>query len=65
MATERSKDANGRFRAKRGDTLIGNIEKEYNLNFNVRSDMKLSTYLNKEGLPSLSKALQKVEKRLQ
>lgn len=52
----------GQIRTKRGDTKIGTIEKKYNVNFNVRSNMKLSTYLDKSGLPSLSKALKLIEK---
>lgn len=48
------------FPRKRGDTKIGTIEKQYDVNFGVRSDTKLSTYLKNKGLPSLSKALKKV-----
>jgi len=51
------------FRRKREDTLIGNIEKKYDVDFKVRKDMKLGTYLKKKGLPSLSKALDKVTKK--
>ena len=51
----------GRMRAKRGDTLINSIEKEYGVDFGVRSDMKLSTWLKNEGYPSLSKALKHFE----
>lgn len=50
----------GQFQRKRGDTLIKNIEKTYNVDFRVRGNMKLDTYLKKEGLSSLSKALNKV-----
>ncbi len=50
------------FRQKRGDTLIKNIEKKYDVDFGVRDDMKLETYLKKEGLPSLSKALRDIKK---
>lgn len=52
-----------RFRKKRGDTRVGTIEKAYNVDFDARSDMKLSTYLKKEGLPSLGKALDKAASR--
>ncbi len=45
------------FRRKRGDTLIGTIEKVYKVDLGARSDMKLSTYLKQEGLPSLSRAI--------
>lgn len=47
---------------KRGDTLIKNIEKTYKVDFGVRGDKKLSTYLKDEGLPSLSKALKKASR---
>jgi len=53
----------GQIRRKREDTLIKNIEKKYDVDFNVRSDMKLGTYLKEKGLPSLSKALDKVTKK--
>jgi len=52
--------ANNQFRRKREDTLIKNIEKDYNVDFGVRGDKKLGTYLKDKGLPSLSKALDKV-----
>ncbi len=50
-------------RKKREDTLIKNIEKKYNVDFGVRDDMKLGTYLKDKGLPSLSKALDRVAKK--
>ncbi len=50
------------FRKKRGDTKIGTIEKQYGVDFKARSDMKLSTYLKKKGLDSMSKAMKIVEK---
>ena len=52
----------GQIRKKREDTLIKNVEKKYNVDFGVRDDMKLGTYLDKKGLPSLSKALEKLRK---
>lgn len=42
-------------RKKRSDTKIGTIEEKYNIDLNVRSDMKLGSYLERKGLPSLSK----------
>lgn len=57
------KTNSGQIKRKRGDTLIGNIEKQYGVDFNVRSDMKLRSYLKQKGLPSMSKALDRVEKR--
>lgn len=50
----------GQIRRKREDALIGSIEKEYGVDFGVRADTKLGTYLKRKGLPSLSKALRKV-----
>ena len=45
-------------RRKRGDTKIGSIEKQYRVDLGVNSNMKLSTYLNRKGYSSLSKALE-------
>jgi len=53
----------GQIRRKREDTLIKNVEKKYDVNFNVRGDMKLGTYLKGKGLLSLSKALNRVTKK--
>lgn len=52
--------SSGQFRRKRGDSLVRNLEKEYGVDFDVRGDMKLSTYLKEKGLPSLAKALKQV-----
>jgi len=53
----------GQIRRKREDTLIKNIEKKYDVDFGVRGDTKLGTYLKDKGLPSLSKALDKVARK--
>lgn len=50
-------------RQKRADTKIGTIEKKYGVDLGARSDMQLGNYLKKEGLPSMSKALQSVERK--
>ena len=55
----RMRDQDGEIREKRGDTLMGNIEKESKRDFGVRSDMRLDTYLEKSGFDSLSEALKK------
>ena len=55
--------ANNQFRKKREDTKIKTIEKKYGVDFGVRSDKKLGAYLKEEGLPSLSKALEKIQKK--
>lgn len=39
------------------ELLVKDIEKEYKMDFGVRGNMKLSTYLKKQGLPSLARAL--------
>jgi hypothetical protein len=42
MHTDRTRDANGELRQKRGDTLVGNIENDYlDVDFGVRCDMRL------------------------
>ena len=53
----RMRDRDGEIREKRADTLMGTIEREYGTDFGVRADMKLGTYLEREGLDSLSQAL--------
>lgn len=48
----------GRIPQKRGDTLVGTVEKQYGVDLGYRSDKKLSTVLKETGAPSLSKLLQ-------
>ena len=43
---------------------IGKIEKEYGVDFGVRSDMKLDNYLKKEGLAFMSKAVKNIKKKI-
>jgi len=50
------------FRQKRSDTKIETIEKQYGVDFDVRSDMKLGNYLKEKGFSSLSKALNRAER---
>lgn len=50
-------------RQKRSDTKIGTIEKKYGVDLGARSDMKLGNYLKREGMPSMSKAIESVEKK--
>lgn len=54
MKGERSRNQNGKLREKRGDTHIGTIEKKYNIDLGVRSDMHLDTYLDKNNIESLN-----------
>lgn len=50
----RPRDLGGQLRQKRGDTHMGTVEKRYNRDFKVRSDMRLDTYLKKTGTKSLN-----------
>lgn len=54
MRGQRSRNQDGQLRQKRGDTHIGTIETQYGLNLGVRSDMHLSTYLQRNGIDSLN-----------
>lgn len=51
------------FRRKRSDTQMGTIEKQHDVDFDVRSDMKLGKFLKESGFPSLSKALDEARKK--
>ena len=62
MPPKTKKTPSGRIHQKRGDTRIDTIEKDYGVDFGVRGDMQLSTYLKEEGHRSLSKALERVRK---
>ena len=57
MHTDRTRDANGELRQKRGDELVGNIEREYDVDFDVRSDMRLDTLREQAGLSSIKDLL--------
>jgi len=57
MHTDRTRDDNGELRQKRGDTLVGNIEREYGVDFGVRSDMRLDTLRDQTGLTSIEDLL--------
>lgn len=57
MKGERSRNADGQLRQKRGDTHVGTIEKQYGVDFGVRSDMRLDTLLKREGVESLDELL--------
>ena len=54
MKGERSRNNDGQLREKRGDTYIGTIEKQYNIDLNVRSDMHLDTFLEKNNINTLN-----------
>lgn len=53
MRGDRSRNQDGKLRNRRDDTHMGTIEKEYNRDFNVRSDMELGTFLKENNLASL------------
>jgi hypothetical protein len=59
MMGQRARTEHGRLREKRGDTYVGTIEAMYERDFNVRSDMRLDTLLEREGVGSLSELLHK------
>ena len=59
MQGYRPRNQNGELRDKRDDTHMGTIEKQYNRNFNVRSDMQLGTYLKENSIKSLNDLLHK------
>jgi hypothetical protein len=50
----RSRNEDGELRQKRGDTHVATIEKQYGRDFDVRSDMHLSTLLEWVGVVSLN-----------
>lgn len=52
------------FRAKRQDTLVGTIERQYGIDLHARSDMKLGNLLNERGFDSLSQLLDAYYQRL-
>ena len=54
MPGYRSRDQDGRLRDKRDDTHMGTIEKQYDRDFGVRSDMQLGTFLRENNIASLN-----------
>ena len=50
----RSRNDNGQLRDKRDDTHMGTVEKQYERDFDVRSDMHLGTFLKQQGVASLN-----------
>ena len=50
----RSRNQRGLLRVKRGDTHIDTIEKEYDIDLDVRGDMHLETYLKTHKRKSLN-----------
>ena len=58
MRGTRSRNQDGELRDKRDDTHMGTIEKKYNRDFGVRSDMELGTFLEQNGIASLNDLIQ-------
>ncbi len=54
MKGQRSRNEDGELRQKRSDTHMGTIEKQYDRDFEVRSDMNLGTFLKEQNLDSLN-----------
>lgn len=50
----RSRNQDGQLRDKRDDTHMGTVEKQYNRDFGVRSDMHLGNFLKGKGVDSLN-----------
>lgn len=59
MRGYRSRNIPGRLREKRGDTNVGTIEKKYNIDLSVRSDMHLDNYLKQNKINSLNDLINK------
>ena len=64
MKGERGRNNDGALRKKRSDTFIGTIEKQYEIDLGVRSDMHLGNYLKKNNIVSLNDLIndKKIEK---
>ena len=62
MHTDRTRDNDGELRQKRGDTHVGNIEREYGVDFGVRSDMRLDTLRERTGLNSIEDLISRARK---
>jgi hypothetical protein len=54
MRGYRPRNKSGELRDKRDDTHVGTIEKKYDRDFGVRSDMQLGTLLKQTGKNSLN-----------
>ncbi|HYM46073.1 MAG TPA: hypothetical protein VES65_07940 [Solirubrobacteraceae bacterium] len=62
MHTNRTRDDNGELRQKRGDTHVGSIEREYGVDFGVRSDMHLDTLRERTGLNPIEDLVSRARK---
>lgn len=59
MKGYRTRNNDGELRQKRGDTHVGTIENNYNVDLGARSDMHLQTLLDREGVDSLKQLINK------
>lgn len=59
MKGPRSRNNDGQLRQKRGDTNVSTIEKQYGVDFGVRSDMHLDTLLEIKKVDSLNDLIHK------
>ena len=58
MRGKRSRNqTDGRLRDTRDDKHVGTLEKQYDRDFGVRSDMHVDTLLKRTGIPSVSKLI--------
>lgn len=60
MPGHAARNQTGKLRAIREDTLIGTLEKRYDVDFGVRSDMTWGALKEKTGVTSVKKALEKL-----
>jgi hypothetical protein len=59
MKGDRSRNNDGELRRTRADKHVGTLEKQYGVDFGVRSDMEVGTLLRKQGADSVSQLLKK------
>ncbi len=59
MRGGRSRNENGRLRAKRSDVHVGTVEETYGIDLGTRSDAHIGTVVKREGVQSLDKLVSK------
>lgn len=60
MPGHAARNQTGKLRAIREDTKVGTLEKRYDVDFGVRTDMEWGTLKEKLGVTSVKKAIDKV-----
>jgi len=58
MRGYRSRNEDGRLRDTRNDKHVGTLERQYDRDFGVRSDMHVGTLLEKTGMESVNDLIQ-------